>query len=68
MQQPMYLLNYPESKQLDGQTDVSKLIQMVRGSQGIDQADALSVKYIDKAIAALRHACPTSKPKKISSK
>ncbi|MNI20118.1 Heptaprenyl diphosphate synthase component 2 [compost metagenome] len=52
LQQPI-LAELSRIQALDGQTDVSKLIQMVRGSQGIAQADALSVKYIDKAIKAL---------------
>ncbi|SDN87181.1 heptaprenyl diphosphate synthase [Paenibacillus sp. yr247] len=39
--------------QLDGQTDVSRFLDMIRGSEGISRADALSQKYIDKAIASL---------------
>lgn len=38
---------------LDGQTDVSKFIQMIVHSGGIEQADALAMRYIQKAIAAL---------------
>ncbi len=38
---------------LDGQTDVSRFLDMIRGSEGIDKAEVLSQKYIDKAIASL---------------
>jgi heptaprenyl diphosphate synthase len=38
---------------LDGQTDVSDFIHMIRRSSGIAKADELSVKYINKAIHAL---------------
>ncbi|TCZ81214.1 heptaprenyl diphosphate synthase [Paenibacillus albiflavus] len=37
----------------DGQTDVTKVIEMVRNSDGIDRADQLAQRYIAKAIAAL---------------
>jgi heptaprenyl diphosphate synthase len=40
---------------LDGQTDVSAFIEMVRNSDGIARADALSEKYIEKAIKALEN-------------
>jgi heptaprenyl diphosphate synthase len=40
-------------EQLDGQTDVSRFIEMVRHSGGVAKAEELSQKYIDKAIAAL---------------
>ncbi|MCD1260220.1 polyprenyl synthetase family protein [Paenibacillus athensensis] len=39
--------------ELDGQTDVSRFLGYIRGSDAIRQADALSQAYIDKAIAAL---------------
>jgi heptaprenyl diphosphate synthase len=38
---------------LDGQTDVSKLIGLIVQSGGIEKADALAMRYMDKAIAAL---------------
>lgn len=38
----------------DGQTDVTPLIATIRRSGGIERADELSSRYIDKAIAALR--------------
>jgi heptaprenyl diphosphate synthase len=40
---------------LDGQTDVSAFIEMVRNSDGIARADTLSEKYIEKAIKALEN-------------
>jgi heptaprenyl diphosphate synthase len=38
----------------DGQTDVTAFIKLVRGSSGIDLAEGLAVRYIEKAIAALQ--------------
>lgn len=38
---------------LDGQTDVSTFLDIIRHSEGIAMADTLSQKYIDKAIASL---------------
>jgi heptaprenyl diphosphate synthase len=40
-------------EQLDGQTDVSRFLELIRSSGGVAKADALSQKYIDKAIHAL---------------
>lgn len=37
----------------DGQTDVEPFLSMIRGSRCIDEADAISARYIDKAIRAL---------------
>jgi heptaprenyl diphosphate synthase len=42
-------------KSLDGQTDVTNLIRLIIDSGGIEQADALSQKYIQKATAALEN-------------
>jgi heptaprenyl diphosphate synthase len=39
--------------EFDGQTDVSALLEMIRHSGGIEEADELSQRYIDKAIAVL---------------
>ncbi|TBL79741.1 polyprenyl synthetase family protein [Paenibacillus thalictri] len=47
----------------DGQTDVSRFISMVRGSEGIKQAEQLASQYIDKAIRAL-DPLPKSSTKK----
>ncbi|KIL41547.1 heptaprenyl diphosphate synthase [Gordoniibacillus kamchatkensis] len=38
----------------DGQTDATPLIETIRRSGGIERAEELSGRYIDKAIAALR--------------
>jgi heptaprenyl diphosphate synthase len=40
-------------EQLDGQTEVTRFLDVVRSSHGVAKADALSQKYIDKAIEAL---------------
>ncbi|GKS11821.1 polyprenyl synthetase family protein [Paenibacillus chitinolyticus] len=37
----------------DGQTDVSRVLDMIRGSGGIEKSSALADRYIAKAIAAL---------------
>ncbi|MFD2612018.1 heptaprenyl diphosphate synthase component II [Paenibacillus gansuensis] len=37
----------------DGQADTYRVIQLIRGSKGVDRADAMAAKYIEKAIAAL---------------
>lgn len=37
----------------DGQTDVSRFLELVRGSNGLKQAEALAERYIRKAIDAL---------------
>jgi heptaprenyl diphosphate synthase len=61
----LYALQRPELKdsilreleriqELDGQTDVTALIETIRSSGGIERADKLSGRFIDKAIAALR--------------
>lgn len=42
-------------QETDGQTDVSKVIQLVRNSDGIERADKLAQRYITKAIASLDH-------------
>jgi heptaprenyl diphosphate synthase len=41
-------------QELDGQTDVSAFLQLVRDSKGISRADELANRYIDKAIAVLK--------------
>ncbi|MED4601459.1 heptaprenyl diphosphate synthase component II [Paenibacillus validus] len=38
----------------DGQTDVSRFLDMIRQSEGISRAEALASKYIDKAIGVLQ--------------
>lgn len=38
---------------LDGQTDVSRFLEIVRNSRGLVQAEALAERYINKAIAIL---------------
>lgn len=40
-------------QQADGQTDVSRVLDMIRGSGGIEKSSALADRYIAKAIAAL---------------
>jgi heptaprenyl diphosphate synthase len=40
-------------EQLDGQTDVSRFLELIRSSHGVSKAEQLSQKYIDKAIHAL---------------
>ncbi|MBD0380590.1 heptaprenyl diphosphate synthase component II [Paenibacillus sedimenti] len=50
---PLILSELDRIHKLDGQTDVSRFLDIIRNSEGIDRADALSQKYIDKAIAAL---------------
>jgi heptaprenyl diphosphate synthase len=40
-------------EQLDGQTDVNRFLELIRSSDGVTKAEALSQKYIDKAIHAL---------------
>ncbi|MEX2460820.1 MAG: polyprenyl synthetase family protein [Paenibacillaceae bacterium] len=39
---------------LDGQTDVSAFIRMIRNSKGIAKAEDMAARYIEKAIAALK--------------
>ncbi|QGQ96871.1 heptaprenyl diphosphate synthase [Paenibacillus psychroresistens] len=39
---------------VDGQTDVSAFIRMIRGSNGIVKAEAMAARYIEKAIVALK--------------
>jgi heptaprenyl diphosphate synthase len=39
---------------VDGQMDVTAFIKLVRSSSGIDRAESLVVRYIDKAVAALQ--------------
>ncbi|MCY9664707.1 polyprenyl synthetase family protein [Paenibacillus alginolyticus] len=50
---PLILSELDRIHKLDGQTDVTQFLDMIRGSEGIDKADLLSQKYIDKAIASL---------------
>jgi heptaprenyl diphosphate synthase len=38
----------------DGQTDVSLFIKMIRSSNGITKAEEMAVRYIEKAITALK--------------
>lgn len=40
-------------REAPGQADTSTLLRMVRESDGLEQAEQLSIRYIDKAIAAL---------------
>ncbi|MFC5448088.1 heptaprenyl diphosphate synthase component II [Paenibacillus aestuarii] len=50
---PLILKELERIQLLDGQTDVSRFLDLIRNSEGIDKSEALSQKYIDKAIAAL---------------
>ncbi|OCT12664.1 heptaprenyl diphosphate synthase [Paenibacillus pectinilyticus] len=50
---PMILTELDRIHKLDGQTDVSRFLDLIRGSEGIKEADRLSQVYIDKAIASL---------------
>ncbi|TXK81409.1 heptaprenyl diphosphate synthase component II [Paenibacillus sp. N3.4] len=50
---PHILTELERIQEADGQTEVSKLLDMIRSSDGIQRADALSQKYMDKAIASL---------------
>ncbi|GFZ89714.1 heptaprenyl diphosphate synthase component 2 [Paenibacillus marchantiophytorum] len=50
---PFILTELERIHKLDGQTDVTRFLDAIRNSKGIEQAEALSQKYIDKAIAAL---------------
>lgn len=50
---PHILTELERIQQLDGQTEVSKLLDMIRSSEGIHRAEALSQKFMDKAIASL---------------
>jgi heptaprenyl diphosphate synthase len=38
---------------VDGQTDVSAFIKLIRGSNGLIKAEEMATRYIEKAIAAL---------------
>ncbi|MFK7695691.1 heptaprenyl diphosphate synthase component II [Paenibacillus sp. HJGM_3] len=40
-------------QEADGQTNVEPFLALIRGSRGIEVADAISARYIDKAIRAL---------------
>lgn len=60
---PLILAELERIHILDGQTDVSRFLDIIRHSEGIEQADALSQKYIDKAIASL-DKLPNSQAKK----
>lgn len=48
---------------LEGQTEISSFIHMIRNSKGLKQAENLASRYIDKAIAAL-DTLPDMKAKK----
>ncbi|WNR42448.1 polyprenyl synthetase family protein [Paenibacillus roseipurpureus] len=50
---PMILTELERIHKLDGQTDVSRFLDLIRGGTGIKEADRLSQCYIDKAITAL---------------
>ena len=50
---PLILTEFDRIHKLDGQTDVSRFLDMIRGSEGIDRSRGLSQKYLDKAIASL---------------
>lgn len=50
---PKLMAEIERIQEADGQTDVEPFLTMIRGSRYIDEADALSARYIDKAIAAL---------------
>lgn len=50
---PLILAELDRIHKLDGQTDVSTFLDIIRHSEGIVMADTLSQKYIDKAIASL---------------
>ncbi|NOU99209.1 polyprenyl synthetase family protein [Paenibacillus planticolens] len=50
---PLILAELERIHKLDGQTDVSGFLDMIRNSDGIEKAEALSRKYLDKAIASL---------------
>ncbi len=50
-------------RSLDGQTDVSGFLEMIRSSSGIERAEALANQYIDKAIRALQDL-PDNKAKR----
>lgn len=39
----------------DGQTDISKFLEMIRTSQGLKEAERMANNYIDKAISALNN-------------
>lgn len=52
LRQPL-LTELRRIQETDGQTDVSRFIDMIRGSSGIPLAEQLASRYIDKAIAAL---------------
>ncbi|ANF97455.1 heptaprenyl diphosphate synthase component II [Paenibacillus bovis] len=49
--------------QANGETDVKQAVQMVRGSRGIEQAEALADRYIQKAMDALQQL-PSGKTQK----
>ncbi|SDC40449.1 heptaprenyl diphosphate synthase [Paenibacillus sp. UNCCL117] len=51
---PALLEELERIKAADGQTDVRRFIELIRGSEGIARAEALASLYIDKAIAVLQ--------------
>ncbi|MFE5317175.1 heptaprenyl diphosphate synthase component II [Paenibacillus sp. NPDC056579] len=51
---PMLLTELKRIQEADGQTDISRFIELIRGSAGIKQAEELANRYIDKAISVLQ--------------
>lgn len=51
---PMLLTELKRIQEADGQTDISRFIELIRGSSGIKQAEELANRYIDKAISVLQ--------------
>jgi heptaprenyl diphosphate synthase len=51
---PALLEELARIKACDGQTDISRFLEMIRRSEGIARAEALASLYIDKAIAVLQ--------------
>lgn len=51
---PMLLKELKRIQEADGQTDISRFIELIRGSAGIKQAEELANRYIDKAITVLQ--------------
>ncbi|MBP1994723.1 heptaprenyl diphosphate synthase component II [Paenibacillus eucommiae] len=50
---PALLQELARIQQHDGQTDISRFLDMIRSSGGVERASALSQKYIQRAISAL---------------
>lgn len=51
---PVLLKELARIQACDGQTDVSRFLDLIRHSEGIARAEALASKYIDKAIETLQ--------------